>query len=85
MKVIASSNEHIQAIELLIKYDRFEKLDSKLKEVAILRQLHPEASLNELAQLYSVQSGTLMSKSGMKHRFNKLIELSKPLKEKEVK
>ncbi len=85
MKVIASSNEHIIAIELLIKYDKFEKLDNKLKEVAILRQLHPEASLNELAQLYTQQNGALMSKSGMKHRFNKIIELSKPLKEKEVK
>ena len=83
MKVIASSNEHIEAIELLIKYDRFEKLDTKLKDVAILRQLNPEASLNELAQLYSQQAGVLMSKSGMKHRFNKLIELASPLKTKE--
>lgn len=83
MKVIASSNEHIDAIELLIKYDRFEKLDPKLKDVAILRQLHPEASLNELAQLYSQQAGILMSKSGMKHRFNKLIELANPLKLKD--
>ena len=82
MKTLKAANSQIQAIEYLQQNDVFELLDEKLKEVALLRQINPEASLNELAEIYQAQTGNKMSKSGMKHRFNKIVERYKTLKEK---
>lgn len=83
MKTLKAANTQIQAIEYLQQNDVFELLDEKLKEVALLRQINPDASLNELAEIYQAQTGNKMSKSGMKHRFNKIVERYKTLKEKQ--
>ncbi len=72
MKTLKAATNQIVDIEFLQQHDIFELLDDKLKEVARLRQLHPEASLNELSEIYQSQTGNRMSKSGMKHRFNKI-------------
>ncbi len=72
MKTLKAATEQIEDIEYLQQHDIFEMLDDKLKEVARLRQLNPEASLNELSEIYQSQTGNRMSKSGMKHRFNKI-------------
>ena len=49
-------------------------MDDKLLDVIALREENPEASLNELAELYRMQTGNVVSKSGLKHRFVKLHE-----------
>ncbi len=81
MKTLKAANQHIEAIEYLQQNDIFEFLDDKLKEVALLRQINPDASLNELAEIYQSQTGNKMSKSGMKHRFNKIIDRYEKLKD----
>lgn len=82
MKTIKAATQQIEAIEYLQQHDMFELLNDRLKEVAILRQINPEASLNELAEIYQTQTGNKMSKSGIKHRFNKILEQAESLKAK---
>ncbi len=83
MKTIKAANKQIEAIEFLQQHDMFELLHERLKEVAILRQINPDASLNELAEIYQSHTGNKMSKSGIKHRFNKIIEQAENLKTKQ--
>ena len=44
--------------------------------MAMLRFENPEASLLELSELYEDRTGTVLSKSGIRHRFNKIMELA---------
>jgi len=70
-KTIALSAAHTAAIKALEKTGVLKNLDEKLRETARLRLEHPEASLNDLAAFTGV------SKSGIRHRLDKLVELAK--------
>lgn len=83
MKTLKAGAKQIEAIEALKAAHRLEFLDQKLIEVANVRVQYPEYSLNELAHVYEETMGVSMSKSGMKHRLDKLVALAKKLKEKE--
>lgn len=76
MKAMAASKKQVEDIEILKKANRFDSLDEKLKNIALLRLEHPESSLNELAYEYEKRTGIVVSKSGMKHRFNRIHELA---------
>lgn len=76
MKTLKAGQKQVEAIEKLIEHHRLEYLDQRLIEIAHLRLNNQELSLNELAQLYQEQTGITMSKSGIKHRLDKLIALS---------
>lgn len=77
MKTMVAAQEHIHAIQTLIDAERFDDLDDKLKAIAYLRLNHPEASLNDLVSLFRIKTGQNISKSGIKHRLAKLIDLNK--------
>lgn len=77
MKTMVAAQEHIHAIQTLIDTERFEELDEKLKVIAYLRLNHPEASLNDMVSLFRLKTGQNISKSGIKHRLAKLIEINK--------
>lgn len=62
----------IEAIQKLKKQKKFQNLKEELKEIANLREAHPEASLVELGQMLKEPIG----KSGVNHRLKKLIEIS---------
>jgi len=79
MKTMEAARKQSESIEILKQYHRFEHLDSKLYEAANLRLEFPEASLNELCQIYEERTGTPISKSGMKHRLARLIELAEKI------
>lgn len=76
MKSQAAGKKQVEEIEYLMSLGKFEMLDDKLTEVARLRLRYPEASLNELSDEYEKETGVIMSKSGMKHRFTKLKEIA---------
>ena len=80
VKSIHASNNQIADIELLQKYDRLKSLDTKVQEAADLRLRNPDATLNELAELYNKESGASVTKSGMKHRFVKIHDLAEELR-----
>lgn len=61
------------AIEKLRKSGDLFKLSEELQKAAALREKYPEASLRELCGL----SDEGLTKSGLNHRLNKIIEISK--------
>lgn len=77
IKSIEAGQKQLKAIELLADKNRLQFLDKKLFDVAILRQKYPEASLNELCQYLYEYNGSEVTKSGLRHRLNKLIDLAK--------
>lgn len=76
-KTILSSVKQIDAIKKLKKSGRFDNLNDKLKLTAYLREKYPHASLDELAKKISAEGK--VSKSGIKHRLDKIIELSEEI------
>ncbi len=69
-KAINATRRHIQAIEQLIESSVLATLPTQLQEIASIRLDNPEATLAELATICGV------SKSGIRHRLNKLVELA---------
>jgi len=76
MKTMRAGKKQLEDIALLEKYGKMTYLDKKLQEVAGLRKLLPEASLNDLCTEYEKQFGIAISKSGMKHRLAKISEIA---------
>lgn len=73
MKTQAAASKQITAIERLIKRGVIDRLDERYSVVARLRLENPEANLNELCELYEEETGSAISKSGIKHRLTKLM------------
>lgn len=69
MKAQAAAGGQLADIMILEEAEKIDRLDPKLKDIVMLRKEFPESSLNELAQIYKERTGTVVSKSGMKHRF----------------
>ena len=69
-KTVTAAGKQLKAIATLRETGRFDALPDQLKDVALLREKYPEATLDEIADMLSI------SKSGASHRFAKLIELS---------
>ena len=69
-KTVNAAGKQLNAISTLREMGAFDGLPDQLKDVAILREKYPEATLDEIADMLSI------SKSGANHRFTKLIELS---------
>lgn len=72
VKIQSAANQQLQDIAYLEEKQMIRHLDERLQQVVELRKKYPEASLNELCSLYEEQYGTTVSKSGMKHRLNKI-------------
>lgn len=79
MKSQAAARKQIEAIEKLQAHGKLDMLEHKLREIADLRIDFTELSLNELCEEYEIRTGTMMSKSGMKHRFTKIMELAEKI------
>lgn len=82
-KIIETANNQVKDIQLLIKTDTLDLLDEKVKETAKYRLKYPEASLVELSEIISVETGLNLTKSGLYHRMNKIKELAFKIREKE--
>ena len=81
-KVFQTSNEQIHDIEKLKEYDMLDFIDEKLKEVCKYRLKYPESSLKELSEIISLETGNVITKSGLNHRFRKIKEIASQIKEK---
>lgn len=69
-KTVAASARQLSAIAALRRLNRFDELPDNLKEIALLREEDPEATLEEIADRLHI------SKSGANHRFAKLIQIA---------
>ena len=72
-KVAAASASQIKAINILKKTGRYNLLSDELKAVAELREEYPELSLRDIGERLSPR----ISRSGVNHRLEKIIRLSK--------
>lgn len=82
-KVIATAATQIHHIEAIEKIGGLDLLDEKTKEAAIYRLKYPEASLVELGEIITLETGNSITKSGLHHRFRKIKELAERIENKD--
>ena len=75
-KVFETANEQLRQIEVIEENDGVMLLDDKTKETLEYRKKYPEASLKELAEIISLETGKTITKSGLNHRMRKIKDLS---------
>ena len=78
-KTVEASLKQIQAIELINKHIGLENLPEDLQEVAVLRLANQQESMEELLKLSTIE----LTKSGLNHRFRRLIKIADDLKSDE--
>ena len=71
-KVVEAAQEQLNAIRVLYDRGMFEQMPAKLKQAAIAREKHPEASLTELAAMMEPP----ITKPAMNHRLKKLVQIA---------
>ena len=76
-KSINSSLLQLSAINVIRKKGMFLKLNDKLKYTASLREQYPTDTLEQIAS--KTEGKNKISKSGLKHRLDKLIEIAQNL------
>ena len=79
VKTINAAKKQVDFLEKIKASNKYESLNEKLKNVLIIRLKHQEYSLLELCDVYQKTYGDLISKSGMKHRLNKLEAIAESL------
>lgn len=73
-KTIETAVKQLDAIKKIRKAGKFESLNDKLKNTAILRETFPNESLEYLST--KTESTDKITKSGLKHRLDKIIEIA---------
>ena len=82
-KIFFTASNQIKDIEKLKEYDIMDLLDEKLKVVIEYRVKYPEASLSDLSDIISRETGNQISKSGLNHRFRKIKEMISNIENKD--
>jgi DNA-binding protein WhiA len=78
-KVYEASLKQIDDIQTILSYNIV--IDDKIKRIMKLRLKYEEANLRELTEYYQSTYKETISKSGLNHRFEKIKQLAKALKE----
>lgn len=79
-KTILTANNQVKEIEKIMDSGGLDLLDLKTKEAAIYRLKYKEASLLELSEIISIETGNKITKSGLHHRFKKISDLASKIK-----
>ena len=82
-KIFFTASNQIKDIEKLKEFDMMDLIDEKLKIVIEYRIKYPELSLSELSEVISNETGTVISKSGLNHRFRKIKEMVSNIENKD--
>lgn len=72
VKTIKAAQRQIDYMQKLIDSGKYDVLNERLKNVVDIRMRYQDYSLLELCDAYQKSYGDVISKSGMKHRLNKL-------------
>lgn len=83
-KMISSALEQVKDIELIKEVGALDLLDEKVKEVALYRLKYQESSLQELSEIITLETGKLLTKSGLNHRLKKIKDLSKKIRKQDI-
>lgn len=81
-KIIMTATNQVNDIELIQNKASLDLLDEKCYLAAVYRLKYREASLTELSEIMTKETGSSITKSGLHHRFNKIKELANRLKDK---
>ena len=81
-KIIGSAMKQVEDIELIDKVSGLDLLSEKEKVVAVYRMKYKEASLQELSEIITIETGTKITKSGLNHRFKKIKDLATKIRER---
>jgi DNA-binding protein WhiA len=79
-KTVDAAQRQIAAIRKLMESGQFDNLPDKLRQSAELRLKYPDATLGELAAM----SHSKVSRSGLNHRLNRLVELADMREENDI-
>ena len=80
-KIFETANEQLKQIEIIEKNDGVTLLDDRTIIALQYRKKYPEASLKELAEIISIETGKPLTKSGINHRMRKIKELARKFEE----
>ncbi|MBQ7580083.1 MAG: DNA-binding protein WhiA [Clostridia bacterium] len=75
-RTINASMAQINAIKKIIDKKQFDSLPDELKEIAEIRINNPDMSLKDIQN----EIGEVISRSGVNHRLNRLVEIASKLK-----
>ena len=75
-KTVKAAMKQLENIQLIKKHKGLDSLSDSLKEIAILRQKHPYASLKELGELLE----PTLSKSGVNHRMRNIKKIAREIR-----
>ncbi len=81
-RVIETANSQLEQIKIIEDTNSIELLDDKTQVALKYRKKYPEASLKELAEIISIETGKTLSKSGLNHRLRKIKEIAEYLERK---
>ena len=78
-----TATNQINEINLIKEKKLFDLLSEKDKIAADYRIKYPESSLQELAEIISIETNSTLTKSGLHHRFNRIKSLANKIKNNE--
>lgn len=81
-KIIETASNQVKDIELIQSIGGMDLLDDKVKIAATYRMKYKEASLVELSEIITIETGIPITKSGLHHRFTKIKELASRIRGK---
>ncbi len=84
-RIIQTATNQVEDIKIIEDEGSLDLLDDKVKVVALYRLKYPDASLNELSEIISVETNTSITKSGLYHRFKKIELLANRIRNKQIK
>ncbi|MBE6152203.1 MAG: DNA-binding protein WhiA [Firmicutes bacterium] len=82
-RTMITANDQVKDIEVIINAGGLELLDIKEQIIANYRLKYKEASLTELSEIISIETGQTLTKSGVNHRMKKIKALAQKIREKQ--
>ena len=83
-KSMLTSSKQVEDINIIINTLGKENIDKKLVEIMDYRLKYQEASLQELSEIITYETGKSITKSGLNHRFRKIKEIATKIKNKQI-
>lgn len=80
-RMVMSANNLIKDIEFIRETCGLELLGEREMEAAIYRVKYPDASILELSEIISLETGNKITKSGLYHRLNRIKKFASKLRE----
>ena len=81
-RAIETANKQIKDIEYIRDYCGLELLGEREMEAALYRLKYPDASILELSQIISMETGNNITKSGLYHRLNRIKKFAEKVRNK---